>query len=37
LFFVRITGVMMTAILSNAPMAPAELCLNVTDFLITPA
>jgi len=37
LFFVRVTGVMVNALISQAPVAAAELALNVSDFMITPA
>ena len=37
LFFVRVTGVMVNALISQTPVAAAELALHVSDFMITPA
>jgi hypothetical protein len=37
LFFVRVMGVMVSAVISQTPVAATELALHVTDFMITPA
>jgi len=37
LFFVRVTGVMVSAVIRQTPVAAAELALHVSDFVITPA
>jgi uncharacterized membrane protein len=37
LFFVRVTGVIVNALISQTPVAAAELALHVSDFMITPA
>jgi hypothetical protein len=37
LFFVRVTGVMVNALISQTPVAAAELALNVSDFMMAPA
>jgi hypothetical protein len=37
LFFVRIIAVMVNALIGEAPLTEAELALNATDFLISPA
>ncbi|NIN64999.1 MAG: hypothetical protein GTO63_09920 [Anaerolineae bacterium] len=37
LFFVRVTGVLANALISQTPVAAVELALHVTDFLIAPA
>ena len=37
LFFVRVTGVMVNALISQTPVAAVELALHVSDFMITPA
>ncbi len=37
LFFVRVTGVMVNALISQTPLPTAELALHVSDFMISPA
>jgi len=37
LFFVRVIGVIVSALTSQTPIAETELALHVSDFLITPA
>jgi len=37
LFFLRVIGVLVNALLSQTPVAAVELALHVTDFLIAPA
>lgn len=37
LFFVRVTGVMVNALISQTPLPAAELALHVSDFMISPA
>jgi hypothetical protein len=37
LFFVRVVGVLVSALISQTPVAATELALHVTDFLIAPA
>jgi hypothetical protein len=37
LFLVRVIGVMVSALISQTPVAATELALHVTDFMITPA
>jgi len=36
LFFVRVIGVMVSALISQTPVTAAELALHITDFMITP-
>jgi hypothetical protein len=36
LFFLRVIGVMVNALISQTPIATTELALNVADFVITP-
>jgi hypothetical protein len=36
LFFARVIGVMVSALVRQTPVAAAELALNVTDFIISP-
>jgi hypothetical protein len=37
LFFVRVTSVMINALISQTPVTAVELALHVSDFMITPA
>jgi hypothetical protein len=37
LFFVRVIGVLVNALISQTPVAATELALHVTDFIIAPA
>jgi len=37
LFFMQVIGVMVNALISQAPVAAAELALHVSDFMIAPA
>jgi hypothetical protein len=37
LFFVRVIGVLVNALISHTPVAATELALHVTDFLLAPA
>jgi len=37
LFFVRVVGAMVSAVISQTPIAESELALHTTDFLVAPA
>ena len=36
LFFLRVIGILVSALISRTPFTAAELALNITDFMITP-